>query len=557
MIVDARRAALPARIEADLVIVGAGPAGITLALTLEDAGWDVVLVEAGGDKFDKAGQDFLRAQTVSPASHSPGEMYRRRQFGGTSAVWGGRCIPFDPIDFETRDWMPASRWPIAHEEIARYYPRAMALAEAGALDVTAAAADPREADPALPGTGGDAITERVERFSHPTDFGGWYRKRLAAAPRLRVLTNAPVDQILTADDGAVASGVRLRLPDGAKVTVAAPRVVIAAGGIETARLLLASDEARPCGLGNEHDLVGRYYQCHLEGTLGSIAFHPPAGHDRFDYFRSHDGIYCRRYLWLSPEAQRRERLANMVLRPAHPSIVDPAHRHPVLSAMYLAKNMIVPEYARKMTALEHDARAQRGGSSASFHAAHFRNVLLGAPRLAGFALDWTRRRILAQRKLPSVLLAEPGGVYPLDLNGEQEPHRDSRVMLGNEIDGAGMRRAIIDWRCTAADRARMIAGVRVIAAAVNRSGLATITLTDEEAQAWSDHPVPVGGHHIGTARMAATAADGVCDANAELFGTRGVFIAGAASFPTSSFANPTLTLLAQTLRLAEHLRSAR
>ncbi len=556
MIIDARRAGLPERIEANVAIVGGGPAGITLALALADAGRDVVLIEAGGDRFDKVGQDFLRAQSVSPPAHSPGEMYRRRQLGGTSAVWGGRCIPFDPIDFETRDWMPAARWPIAYEEVARFYPQAMALAEAGAAEFTAAAAEPR-LDPAMPDAGADTVVERIERFSHPTDFGGWYRKRLTEAARLRVLTHAAVEQILTDDEGATATGVRLRLEGDTRVIVAASTVVVAAGGIETARLLLASDEARSGGLGNEHDLVGRYYQCHLEGTLGTIAFHPPAGHAHFDYFRSHDGIYCRRYLWLAPEAQRRERLAGMVLRPAHPGIVDPAHRHPVLSAMYLAKNMIVPEYARKMTALEHDARARRGGSSASFHAAHLRNVLLGAPRLAAFGIDWTRRRILARRKLPSVLLAERGGVYPLDLNGEQEPHRDSRVMLGEQRDPSGMRRTIIDWRCTADDRARMIAGVRTIAAAVNRSGTATITLGDAEAEAWSDHPVPVGGHHIGTARMADTPTDGVCDANAEVFGTRGLYIAGAAAFPTSSFANPTLTLLALTLRLAEHLRASR
>ncbi|MDR6788491.1 choline dehydrogenase-like flavoprotein [Sphingomonas sp. BE138] len=556
MILDARQPALPERIETDLAIVGGGPAGITLALAMADAGWDVVLIEAGGDRFDKAGQDFLRAQSVSPASHSPGEMYRRRQLGGTSAVWGGRCIPFDPIDFETRDWMPAARWPIGYEEVARFYPQAMALAEAGAAEFTTREADPRR-EPALPGLGADAVAERIERFSHPTDFGAWYRKRLTQAAGLRVLTHAPVERILTDDAGAVARGALVRRADGGALTIAAPRVVVAAGGIETARLLLASDDARRCGLGNERDLVGRYYQCHLEGTLGTIAFHPPEGHAAFDYFRSHDGIYGRRYLWLAPEAQRRERLAGMVLRPAHPSIVDPAHRHPILSAMYLAKNMIVPEYARKMTALEHDARARRGGSSAAFHLAHLRNVVLGAPRLARFGVDWTRRRILARRKLPSVLLAERGGVYPLDLNGEQEPHPDSRVLLGDERDAAGMRRAVIEWRCTEADRARMIAGVRVIAAAVNRSGAATITLDDADAQAWRDNPVPVGGHHIGTARMAASAAEGVCDANAELFGTRGVFVAGAAAFPTSSFANPTLTLLALTLRLAAHLRGVR
>lgn len=557
MIADARRAALPDTVRADVVIVGAGPAGITLALELEGSGLAIVLVEAGGDTFDKAGLEYLRAQAVTPPAHSPGEMYRRRQVGGASAIWGGRCIPFDPIDFEDRPWMAAARWPIGYDDVAPFYPRAMALAEAGLAEFDAGTAATREAAPALPGTGADVVLERIERFSHPTDFGGWYRKRLAASRDIRLFTNAAVEQVLTDADGAATIGVRLRLPDARAVTIAAPRVVLAAGGIETARLLLASDETRTAGLGNEHDLVGRYYQCHLEGELGTIAFHPPAGHRRFDYFRSHDGVYCRRYLWLSPEAQRRERLAGLVLRPAHPGIVDPAHRHPVLSAMYLAKSLIVPEYARKMTALEEDARRTRGGSAAAFHAAHLRNVTLGAPRLLGFGVDWVRRRILARRKLPSVVLDERGGVYPLDLNGEQEPHRDSRVRLGDTRDAAGMRRTIIAWRCTAGDRDRMIAGVRTIAAAVNAGGAATITLGDAEAEAWRDHPVPVGGHHIGTARMGATARDGVCDANAELFATRGVFIAGAAAFATSSFANPTLTLLALTLRLARHLRADR
>lgn len=556
MIASALASTLPDRIEADIVVVGAGPAGIALALELSGSGRSIVLLEAGSERFDKAGQDIYRAQSVSPDAHGPSEMYRRRQFGGSTVIWGGRCIPFDPIDFEDRPWMTAARWPIPHSDVARFYPRALSLAEAGAPEFDAAHADPGAPAAMVSGDiGADAIIDRIERFSHPIDFGGWFRSRLAAAPDVRVVTDAPVDRILTDAAGNMATGVRVRLPDRS-VIVSAPRIVLATGGIETARLLLASDDVRTGGLGNERDLVGRYYQCHLEGELGQIAFHGPPRDVRMDYFRSHDGVYCRRYIWLSPEAQRRQQLAGLVLRPAHPSIVDPAHRHPVLSAMYLAKSLIVPEYARKMTALEHDARRAFGGSSARFHTAHLRNVILGSPRLTAFALDWTRRRILATRKLPSVVLAERSGVYPLDLNGEQEPHHDSRIRLGAERDALGMRRAIVEWRTTENDRRRMIDGIRLIAKAFAGSGAATITLTDEQATHWAANPVPVGGHHIGTARMATDATMGVCDSNAELFGTRGVFIAGAAAFATSSFANPTLTILALTLRLAEHLRGA-
>lgn len=553
MIADARRAGLPDRIEADLVIIGSGAAGLTLALELEASGLDVVLLEAGGERFDRTEQDLYRAEAVSPDTHGPVDMFRRRVLGGSTSVWGGRCIPFDPIDFEERPWLGAARWPLTHDEVARHYPRALEIAQAGRAEFTAEVALPSEPAALAPGvTSEDVILDRLERFSHPTNFGAWYRERLAAMPRLRLFTNAPVEQILTADGGARAAGVRIRA-DGRAVTVAAPRVVVAAGGIETARLLLASTEARACGLGNEHDLVGRYYQCHIEGEIGHIAFLRDLERVRMDYQRSHDGVYVRRFLWLSPEAQRRHRLAGLVLRPAHASIVDPDHRNPVLSAMYLVKNFIVPEYARKMTSLEQVARRERGGSPLAYHAAHLRNIVVGSPRLLAFATDWTRRRVLATRKLPSVVLQDRRAIYPIDVNAEQAPHRDSRVMLGEERDAIGMPRVRIDWRMEEADVERLIEGVRVIQRALAPSGTTRIDLGDEDVARFRERRVPVGGHHIGTARMAEDASQGVCDRNGQVFGTAGLFLAGAATFPTSGFANPTLTLMALTIRLAGHL----
>jgi len=293
----------------------------------------------------------------------------------------------------------------------------------------------------------------------------------------------------------------------------------------------------------------------LEGEIGEIALTRDVARSRIDYQRSHDGIYCRRYLWLSPEAQRREQLAGLVLRPAHANIVDPAHRDPVLSAMYLVKNFIVPEYARKMTSLEAVAREQFAGGALGYYSAHLRNVVLGAPLLAGFGLDWALRRILAERKLPSVVLIDRRARYPVDINAEQEPNPDSRVTLGNERDALGMRRLVVDWQTTADDHHRLARGMRLLARALEPSGTVRLDL-GPELEELAARKVPVGGHHIGTARMASDASSGVCDANAELFGTKGVFLAGAAVFPTSGFANPTLVMLALALRLAAHLAQA-
>lgn len=453
--------------------------------------------------------------------------------------------------------MAHARWPIGNDEVARHYPKALTYAEAGAPEFNAGAALPGEpADMADGVTSPDVLLDRIERFSHPTDFGRWYRKRIEAHPRIRLLLNAPVAEILTGQGGIVATGVRTALPGGRTRDVDASRVVIAAGGLETARLLLASAGVGAAGLGNERDLVGRFYQCHLEGEIGRIAFTGKGDDARIGYERSRDGVYVRRYLWLSPEAQRAGRLAGLVLRPAHANIVDPGHRHPVLSAMYLVKNWIVPEYARKLTSLEDVARSERG-SDAAFFAAHARNLVLGAPRLAAFSLDWTRRRVLARRKLPSVVLSDPRRVYPLDVNAEQEPNPDSRVTLGEERDALGQRRIRIDWRTTAADHERLAEGLRTIERALARSPSVRLDFAGVDVDAAAARRIPVGGHHVGTARMAAAPREGVCDANCELFETRGVFIAGAAAFPTSSFANPTLTILALTLRLAEHLAKSR
>ena len=131
MIADARTAGLPDSLHADLVIIGAGAAGITLALSLANSMLDIVLVEAGGPKYSAAAQSFYAGEAVDPAGHSPVDMYRRRVFGGSTTLWGGRCIPFDDIDFEDRPWMDFARWPIGPDDVAAHIPRAMQLLEAG------------------------------------------------------------------------------------------------------------------------------------------------------------------------------------------------------------------------------------------------------------------------------------------------------------------------------------------------------------------------------------------------------------------------------------------
>lgn len=534
MILDASRDALPEDLRADIVIVGSGAAGIALARALIGRGRDVLLLEAGSDAHDGASQDFYRTDSVSPVTHHLGHEFRRRGWGGTTRLWGGRCIPLEPIDFERRDWIPHSGWPIPYAEVARFYPAALEVCEAGP--------DRFDADTRMfPADSADLVLDRIERFSLPTDFGKRYRAELAAATDVRVLTNAAVVAVTTSDDGNVATGVEAVI-GGARRRIHARRVVLAAGGLETTRLLLASNRVRSAGLGNARDLVGRFYQTHLEGNFGLLTLPKDA---RIGYWQDPHGVYVRHYLQLAPDAQRRAQAAQLVLRPHYPAIADPSHRNPILSAMYFAKSGLLPEYARII--------AGAGGGvpervRAGTIAAHVRNIVLGAPRIAMFGADWLRRRTFAARKLPSVVLTHPEGRYPINLNAEQLPNPDSRLLLGAAVDAHGVPRLRVDWRLSDVDKATLARGLRTIAAALPAG--ASLAIDDLDTAVGTVTPI---SHHMGTARMSDDPATGVVDTDLQLFDTAGVYVCGAAVFPTSGFANPTLTIVALALRLAEHL----
>jgi choline dehydrogenase-like flavoprotein len=395
----------------------------------------------------------------------------------------------------------------------------------------------------------DLIVDRIERFSEPTDFGRYYRDWMKRSDYAVVALNAPVTRIRAAPDGRAVKSVVVARPDGGEWEIAASRVVIAAGALETVRTLLSSSQEKACGLGNERGLVGRFYGGHLEGHMGELVLNRSAA-ARMDYFRDVEGIYCRRYMWLSPDAQRREHLAGLVLRPTHAKVPDPAHRNPVLSAMSLVKTLMIPEYARGLTSTEQQ-EARRLGGNASIELRHVMNMVRGSPRLIAFAADWTRRRWLARRKLPSVFLIDRQGRYPVDVNAEQRPNRESRVSIGTPRDANGQRRLVIDWRPLDEDRASVVRGVALADEALQRAGVGRIVLPDPERAAAA--LTRVGGHHVGTARMADTPDDGVVDGNGELFDVRGLYVLGAAAFPTSGFANPTLTIVALAMRMGEHL----
>jgi choline dehydrogenase-like flavoprotein len=532
-------------ISSHICIVGAGAAGISLACELDGIGVPVVLLEASGTGLlGRVSQDPYAG--TATGGHLPPSDFRRRAFGGSTTIWGGRCVPYDPIDFERREYAENSGWPITYEEVAQYYPKAMDYCDAGLLEFSVTGSLEDQA-PTIPGLDPSADVEAnlIERYSLPTNFGARNRKKLEQSDNVRVITFAQALRAKKSPLGDRIATIEFATRSGKNAQVSAQLFVLALGGIETTRFLFASD-LEGAGLGNQSDCLGRYYTCHLENILGVVRSKEPGV--VFDFQTTRDGVYARRKLRIRDRAQRREGILNTTFRLHFPNVADPEHRSSILSAVYLAKRTIIPEYRR---ILQH---GKNDPASSQLLAKHVRNVVTGMPGLLGFSIDWTRRRVLAKRKLPYILVPNANGTFPLEFNAEQTPLRESRITLIGDKDAYGIPRVNIDWRCCEADLESICKAYRLLKRQIDASGRCELELDDEELQESVAQSFPVSGHHIGTTRMADGPSDGVVDVNCAVYGVPNLFVAGPSVFPTSSHANPVLTIVALSLRLAAHLK---
>ena len=531
----------------DICVVGGGAAGISLALEFLWQDRSVLVVELGAFPSDEETQSLYEGDVVDETVHSPLHTYRQRRFGGSTTIWGGRCTPLDPIDFEKRPYMPASGWPFGYETLLPYYPRANELCEAGEFAYSVRSAFPQGMRPIIEGFVSDRITtDTLEQFSCPTDFARRYGHRLKASRNVRVLLNANCTEIRLSPDGVRVESIAVATLTGRRFSIAASYVVLATGGLEVARLLLASRGVHANGVGNGRDLVGRYYMCHLAGTLGTLAINGPTSRVHHGYEVSSDGIYCRRRMAFPTSVQRDLGIGNFIARLHHPRITDPEHRSGPLSALYLARRFIAYEYGKRLHGDDY--------ATWSDWIAHVRNVVTDPLTTADFVLHLVRKQFLAARKFPSIIVRPRSGRFSIDFHAEQQPNPESRVQLGAQHDRLGMPRLRVDWRYSSTDVHTVAEAFRVMAEEFARSGCGRLDYPLETLERSMMRDGAYGGHHIGVARMGASPSTSVVDSDCRIHGLHNLFIASSAVFPTSGQANPTLTIVALALRLAEHLK---
>ncbi|HKW48794.1 MAG TPA: GMC family oxidoreductase, partial [Gemmatimonadaceae bacterium] len=464
----------------------------------------------GGFDYEPRMQDLYRGESVG-LPYYPLQAARLHYFGGTTGHWAGFCSLLDPLDFEGRDWVPHSGWPITRTDLEPYYRRAQTVLQLGPNEWSAWEWQRR--DPTLvsfPLDSSVAFT-KMWQFSAPTRFGNVYRDPIVRAPDVHLYTHANVVEIETNEAGTSVTGLRTRSlgAEGREHRVRAAQYVLACSTIQNARLLLASNRTVRGGVGNGNDLVGRYFMEHLEmpsGLLATLGRTPPSTR----MYEWKLGTKARGELALSAEMQRTHRILNATVS------LTPAALNEQAKSTFQWMTPNVLDQMRSGRDVSDDAQAP--------------------------ARDLVPR------------------TFHLLTRQEQAPNPASRISLSSERDALGMPRARLDWRLTELDRRSFRAFYEVLGRELGRAGVGRLQMRDwvlePPSASW---PASLGGgwHHMGTTRMSRDPKQGVVDVNCQVHGVANLYVAGAAVYPTAGCVNPTLTLVAMSLRLSDHLRRAR
>ncbi len=527
--------------DCDVCIVGAGPIGIALALACENFGMSVLVLESGRESPDPFSTALTAGHVVDPTRHASPAVAICRGLGGTSRWWGGRCVPFDDVDFACRPHVADAKWPITHDEISRWYPSAAEFFGIGRAQFMA------EIEPWA--DLGDIRFDRLERWAPEIDVGLRYRSRLAESSRIAVILGATVTEIAFSENGGCVTALTLEDAEG-KIRIEPKRVVLACGGLETTRLLLRQQQRRPDAFGGREGWLGRGYMGHISGKIADVVLADRGTIAPHDFFLD-DGVFVRRRLTLTSEAQSREKLLNVAFWADNQPFHRADHRKGILSLVWLA--LAVVPIGRRL--VPEAIRVSHVGPPPHLWVRHAWNVLRSPLATLGDIAAILRARFLSSPRKPGFLVRDGGGRYALHYHSEHAPNDVSRVCLSRTPDALGVPFLQVDLQFTERDAQSVIRAHEVLDAALRRAGLGKLEYhSPPQARLASALRQGTDGfHQIGTTRMGTTAADGVVDANCRVHGVENLFIASSSVFPSSSQAGPTFVAVALALRLAAHL----
>lgn len=506
MHIDVDDIAHGAKVDTDVCIIGAGAAGITLARALAKNQTDVLLLESGGFAPDPQTQDLYRGSNAGWAAHFGAvanlgkwgdylQFSRLRYVGGTTNHWEGLCAPLDESDFERREWVDFSGWPFSFSELARHYESAAEVLQLDPDGVASLAKEPPLLTPKIGEMSKQFLRQSSVRFLTA------YRDELKKSARVMLITGANVTA-LSADTSGFVSKADVSSLEGRRFPVKARRFVLACGAVENARLLLHSKGPHAAGLGNQHDLVGRFF-----------AEHP---HVRLGYLRTSSNL-----AELKPIPRKRRS------KPLYLTPLDTRPDRPVLRPTFAAQ--------REKRMLNFIASFRLRSVSKS-------KVVKRVANRHGAFLDTS-----------GLVRGRAEKFFDVSLICEQAPNPASRVSLTDERDALGMRRVKLDMQMTNLDDRLLSDAGALLARELALKDLGRTCLLSETHDDAAN--ISASFHHLGTTRAHSDPKQGVVDANLRVHGLKNLYIGGSSVFPASGASNPTLTIVALAVRLAEHLQS--
>lgn len=512
-------------LETDLCIIGAGAAGITIASRFAGSGVRVLLLESGGEAIEREVEQLNANATVTGLGY-PLHAARLRYIGGTTNHWSGHCYRFLDRDFAPRAGIANTGWPIALSDVAAYLPEAskLVLFRDDPVDWSPDRWRQRLKTKGWPINPG--LFETRLTFVAPVDPAtgtrsfARYAPAAARASNIRFVHHANVTELVGSPDGTRIEQATVRTLAGGETRVRAKLFVLAAGGVENARVLLASRRPFAAGLGNGHDQVGRYFTDHVV-IYQDFARNPAVAMDRLMAFQDHPGnLHTVSHFLLTDAALAREGLDDVFLRVT--PIYDP------LSTGAIAAKRI------------QDGLAE--GRPGSIRMADV-SAALGHPVET---VAWGTDRGYCR--------AEPVR-YRVAARLEPRPLADSRVTLTNRVDAVGMPILNLHWALAEEGKRSLHRSLQLFAQEAGKHGLGRLRLSYDPAAPWPDFPeLDIGYHHTGTTRMSADPRQGVLDRDCRLHGVANCYVAGSSVFPTSGSGSPTMMLTALALRLSDHLK---
>ncbi len=564
MFVDARRVPADTVVDTDICIIGAGAAGLAMAREFAGARVRVAVLESGGLEPDVDTQRLADGGNIG-LPYFPLAAARLRYLGGTTNHWGGHCRPFDDIDFEARPWVPLSGWPLTRADLQRYYDRAAHVCRLASPEWSPAYWLRQDTFPALP-LQSDRLVTRIAQLAPSADrrFGRNHHGMLERAPNITTYLHANVVELASDEAARTVTHAQVACLSGNGFRVKAGTFVLAAGGIENARLLLLSNRRQPAGLGNGHDQVGRYFMEHPRLVTAIIA--PADPRLAVGLYGPHHvrGVMIKGYIALSEQVIRREQMSDVQID------LDPVYDESSIEALT----------SDSVDSLRTLIRATRSRTIPADFARHIGNLLADATRWQKHTVTMVPLPVPTPAVMRDVWDADPierlsfireifGNValagyakiigrLPLHhievtTRIEQLPNPRSRVKLGATRDALGLPQADLDWQLTSVEKRSALRALEIFGAELGRAGVGRLQITLPEGDMWPEE-TRGGWHHIGTTRMSENPRVGVVDRNCRVHGLANLFVAGSSVFATAGGATPTFTLIALSLRLADHLK---